>query len=152
MARIDRTPDGRLRYTDMNGEVYDSVVPVRAFPISSPESGLSLMSAEGRELVWLDSLSELPDDQQALVQQALNQREFMPEIRRLIAVSGFVTPCTWSVETDRGLTDFILKGEEDIRRLNASTLMISDSQGIHYLLRDLSVLDRTSRKLLDRFL
>lgn len=110
------------------------------------------MSADGRELLWLDSLADLPDDQQALMQQALEQREFMPTIRRLISVSGFVTPCSWTVDTDRGQTEFILKGEEDIRRLNAGTLMISDSQGIHYLLRDLSVLDRTSRKLLDRFL
>jgi hypothetical protein len=152
MARIDRTPEGRLRYTDSAGEVFENVVPVRAFPISSPDSGLSLLSAEGRELLWVGSLAELPDDQQTLLRQALNQREFMPEIRRLISVSGFVTPCSWTVETDRGPTDFILKGEEDIRRLNASTLMISDSQGIHYLLRDLSALDRISRRLLDRFL
>jgi hypothetical protein len=152
MTRIYRTADGRLRFTDLAGEVFENVVPVRAFPISSPEGGLSLMSAEGRELLWVESLAELPDDQQTLLREALNQREFMPEIRRLISVSGFVTPCSWTVETDRGPTDFILKGEEDIRRLNASTLMISDSQGIHYLLRELSALDRISRRLLDRFL
>lgn len=44
-------------------------------------------------------------------------REFMPEIRRIEAVSGYVCPCQWEVETDRGMTRLTLKGEEDIRRL-----------------------------------
>jgi hypothetical protein len=56
------------------------------------------------------------------------------------------------VETDRGPTTFILKGEDDIRRLAASTLLIADSNGIHFLIRDLNTLDQSSRKLLDRFL
>ena len=152
IGRLTRTADGRLCYTGPEGDTFENVVPVRAFPISAPDGGVSLMSAEGHELLWLDSLSDLPRPELDLISQALSQREFMPEIQRLSAVSGFVTPCTWFVVTDRGATRFILKGEEDIRRLNGSTLMISDSQGIHYLLRDLSALDRMSRKLLDRFL
>ncbi|MBS0330036.1 MAG: DUF1854 domain-containing protein, partial [Proteobacteria bacterium] len=64
----------------------------------------------------------------------------------------FATPSTWTVETDRGETRFILKGEEDIRRLGAAALLISDSHGVQYLIRDLSRLDKTSRRLLDRFM
>ena len=41
----------------------------------------------------------------------------MPEIRASSRVSSFATPCTWTVATDRGDTEFVLKGEEDIRRL-----------------------------------
>jgi hypothetical protein len=145
-------PDGRLCYRDPEGHLFENVVAVRAFPITSPKTGLSLMSSDGHELLWIESLDDLPDHERELVQNALEQRDFMPEIRRLMAVSGFVTPCAWTVDTDRGETRFILKGEEDIRRLNAQTLLISDSQGIHYLLRDLASLDRQSRKFLDRFL
>jgi len=151
-GRLIRTPDGRLCYTDEAGNVFDNVVAVRAFPITAPQGGLSLMSADGHELLWIESLDTLRDHDRELLQTALQQREFMPEILKLTAVSGFVTPCTWSVETDRGNTRFVLKGEEDIRRLNSNTLLISDSQGINYLLRNLTELDRTSRKLLDRFL
>ena len=46
----------------------------------------------------------------------------------------------------------ILKGEEDIRRLSHSQLMIADTHGIQFLIRDIGTLDRNSRKLLDRFL
>jgi hypothetical protein len=76
----------------------------------------------------------------------------MPSIQRICRVSSFATPSTWLVETDRGETSFVLRGEEDIRRLMGSTLLIADSHGIQFLIRDLHALDRASRKLLDRFL
>ena len=76
----------------------------------------------------------------------------MHEIRTIVGVSTYATPSTWTVQTDRGQTDLVLRGEEDIRRLTCTTLLISDSHGIHYLIRDLLALDKHSRKILDRFL
>jgi hypothetical protein len=67
-------------------------------------------------------------------------------------VSSLVTPSTWTVETDRGTSRFMLKGEEDIRRLTGTVLLINDADGVQYLIRDLAAMDRHSRKLLDRFL
>jgi hypothetical protein len=76
----------------------------------------------------------------------------MPEIRRIHSVSSFATPSTWHIDTDRGTTSLVLWGEEFIRRLGKSGLLIEDSHGIHFLVRDMSGLDTASRKLLDRFL
>jgi hypothetical protein len=56
------------------------------------------------------------------------------------------------VSTDRGPAELVLKGEEDIRRLSQTRLLIADANGIQFLVRDLNRLDRHSRKLLDRFL
>ena len=74
------------------------------------------------------------------------------ERERIVSVSTYSTPSTWEVMTDRGATTFTLKGEEDIRRLGPYTMMITDSHGLHFLLRDILSLDKHSRKLLDRFL
>ena len=82
----------------------------------------------------------------------LASREFMPEIRAIKDVSTFATPSTWTVDTDRGAASFVLKGEEDIRRVGGGALMIADSHGIHFLIRDSSRLDNHSRRILDRFL
>jgi hypothetical protein len=84
--------------------------------------------------------------------EALASREFMPEIERLVRVSSFATPSTWTVQTNRGEASFVLKGEEDIRRLPGGILLIADAHGIQFLVRDVMALDRHSRKLLDRFL
>jgi hypothetical protein len=150
--RLARDPFGRLVFTAADGSVHEGVVPVRAFPIAAPDDGIALMSADGHEVAWIDNLASLPEDVRTLLEEELGAREFMPEIRRICHVSSFATPSTWEVETDRGQTTFVLKGEDDIRRLTPSTLLIADSHGIHFLIRDVDTLDRTSRKFLDRFL
>ncbi len=149
---LSRGASGRLVLTTSEGEVHDGVVPVRAFPIAAPDEGFSIVDPDGREIAWIERLEDLPEDARRLVEEDLASREFMPEIHRLRRVSSFATPSTWEVETDRGETSLVLKGEEDIRRLTQSTLLIEDSHGIHFLIRDLQALDRASRKLLDRFL
>ncbi len=150
--RLSRSASGRLVLTTAEGQVHEGVAVVRAFPIGAPDEGVALVSAEGRELAWLDRIADLEPGSRELVEEALASREFMPEIRRLVRVSSFATPSTWDVETDRGDTSLVLGGEEDIRRFGRDALLIEDIHGIHYLIRDLGKLDRTSRKLLDRFL
>ncbi|MBN9115479.1 DUF1854 domain-containing protein [Pandoraea sp. XJJ-1] len=149
---LSRNAFGRLVLTDAAGVSHEGVVPVRAFPIAAPQDGLALVSQEGRELVWLDSLDGLPAAMRALLQDELAAREFMPEVLRIKSVSTYATPSTWTVETNRGEAAFVLRGEEDIRRLGGQTLLITDNHGIHFLIRDTGTLDKPSRKILDRFL
>ena len=150
--RLSRDAYGRLVLTAADGAAHVGVVAVRAFPIAAPDDGISLLDAEGHELAWIDRLSDSPAETRTLLEHELASREFMPEIRRINEVSSFATPSTWQVETDRGATSFVLKGEEDIRRLSHTMLLIADSHGIQFLIRDLDALDRASRRMLDRFL
>ena len=149
---LQRDAFGRLVFTAADGTVHVGVVPVRAFPIAAPEEGLSLLGAEGHELAWVDRLADLPAAPRALIEETLAEREFVPQIRRLLSVSSFSTPSTWSVETDRGHTTFVLKGEEDIRRVGRATLLIADHQGLQFRVSDFLALDRHSKRLLERFL
>ena len=71
-----------------------------------------------------------PSADLAEARQALAARDFVPEIRRIRGVSRFATPSVWDVETDRGDTSLVLRGEEHIRRLGASGLMVAD-QHLH---------------------
>jgi len=146
-----RNAYGKLVLTLPDGSTREGVVPVRAFPIQAPERDISLLDPDGHEVAWIDELARVPEPAQGLIRTALTGREFMPEIRAILSVSGFSTPCTWRVLTDRGDTSFVLKGDEDIRRLAGNTLLISDSHGIQFLIRDMTALDRESRRLLDRF-
>ncbi len=143
---------GKLEFIGPDGEIHAGVVPVRAFPITAPDDGIGLVDPYGHELAWIDRLDALPDHLRILVESELAQREFMPEITRIVGVASFATPSTWQVETDRGAASFVLKGEEDIRRLTSPALLIADSHGIHFLIRDRYALDQHSRRILDRFL
>ncbi len=155
-----RTPDfhlmrnafGQLTLTAADGSVCTGVVPVRAFPIAAPTEGIALIGPDGHEAGWIERLELLPAALRQTVEEELARREFVPEILRIHGVSSFATPSTWRIATDRGETTLVLWGEEYIRRLGKSGLLIEDSRGIHFRVRDSNRLDRASRRLLDRFL
>ncbi len=149
---LNRNSYGRMVLTIASNPTEKEVVPVRAFPISNPLQAIALVDMQGYELAWIDSLAKLPQDFRELIEDELASREFIPEIKRIVKLSSFITPVTWFVETDRGNTDFVLKGEEDIRRLSTSSLMIADQYGVCFLIKNRAMLDHHSRKLLDHFL
>ena len=150
---LERTSFGKLVLTNAQGERFIGVLPVRAFPILAPEEGISLLSTEGHEVAWVDRLSDLLVGHQSLIEEELARREFMPVLVRILDVSSFSTPCTWTVQTDRGRTEFVLRGDEDIRRIGTGrSLLVADAHGIHYLVPDQKALDAHSRRILDRFL
>ena len=148
---LSRNTFGKLVLTTPDGQVHEGVMPVRAFPVQSPEKGIALVDADGHEVAWVDVLGDVPQPTQSLMREALEAREFIPEIQAILSVSSYSTPCTWRVQTDRGDTRFVLRGDEDIRRVSGKTLLITDSHGIHFLIRDTAALNRDSRKILDRF-
>jgi hypothetical protein len=149
---LTRNAAGRIVLTGAEGEIHAGIVPVRAFPISAPEEGVSLLGEDGHELRWIDRLNDLPEATRLLIEAELAQREFMPEITRIKQVSSFATPSKWQVSTNRGDTELLLKAEDHIRRLSHNTLLITDGYGVSFLIRDVDVMDHHSRKLLDRFL
>lgn len=150
--QLARNPFGRLVLTTPAGDVVEGVMPVRAFPIQSPDVGISLLHTDGHEVAWVEELAALAEPAQSLIREELQTREFMPTILSIDSVTSFSTPCTWRVTTDRGDTSFVLRGDEDIRRVGPTILLVTDSHGIQFLIRDATTLSRDSRKILDRFL
>src|SRR5262249_19529792 len=143
---------GRLVLTFTDGPRHVGVTPIRGFPISDPQHGLSMVDAEGREIVWIDDLAQLVPAVRATLEAELSHREFLPQIQRVLSVSLQTDPCEWEVETDRGPTRFVLKSEDDVRRLGNRRALITDAHGIRYYIPDTAALDRQSRRILERYL
>lgn len=139
-------------YIDSDGKQHLDVVAVRAFPLSAPDLGVAIVSNTGSELHWIDDIGQLDSSSHTALERLLAQREFMVEIQRISAVSSYATPSIWQVVTDKGVTEFTLKGEEDIRRLTHTRLLISDSNGLQFVINNTEELDHASRRRLDRFL
>ncbi|XYJ11831.1 cyanophycin metabolism-associated DUF1854 family protein [Telluria sp. B2] len=150
--QLRRNSFGKLVFISPEGEEVVGITPVRAFPIQAPTRGISLVRDGGKEVAWIDDLATVPDEIRRLVTEELEGREFIPEILSIKSVSSFATPCTWYVKTDRGDTEFVLKVDEDIRRVGEASLLIADNHGINFLVRDMFKIDKGSRKILDRFL
>jgi hypothetical protein len=142
---------GRLVLSD-GGLEHVGVDPVRAFPFTDPNHGIAICDAEGHELIWIDDLKAVSAPVRQVLEEQLAHREFVPNVRRIIAVSAAVEPSEWEVETDRGRTRFLLNNENDVHRLNEHGALLTDSHGIRYLIPDTRRLDPASRVLLERYL
>ena len=145
-------PLGRLVYRDASGCQYVGVIPVRGFPVSEPDYGVSNCDTEGRGL--LDGLLDEPfmNDARAAIEVELTHREFLPVLRKVVRISTNSEPCEWEVETNRGATRFVLRTDEDVRRLDGERALVTDAQGVSYLIEDLRALDPASRRYLERYL
>ena len=143
---------GRTVLTDASGRRFVGVHVVRAFPLSSPRHGVSICDADGTEVLWIDCLDDLHDELRATLEEHLTQREFVPIIERILAVSAAVEPSAWTVETNRGCARFLLHSEEDVHHLDDHSALITDANGVRYLIRDTRQLNAASRRLLERFL
>ncbi len=150
--QLTRNQAGKLVLTLTDGAVHEGVLPVRAFPVHAPNDYVALVGTEGKELVWIDRLEDLTEDVRTLILEEIASREVMPTILSITNVSTYSTPSIWDVTTDRGATKFVLKGEEDIRRLVGTALIITDSHGMRFYIADMAHLDKNSRRVLDRFL
>jgi ABC-type multidrug transport system ATPase subunit len=95
----------------------------------------------------IDRLDQLPESARHGIDEELAVREFVPTISQITSVSSFSTPSTWAVVTDKGPAQFVLKAEEDIRRLGGRTrLLISAGDGMQFRVPDTTVLDKHSRR------
>jgi hypothetical protein len=149
--QLERDALGNLIFIDAKGERHVGVYPVRAFPITAPSAGIGIMNQSGKEVCWFPNIGLISEVELVLIKEELAAREFMPVIERITQVSTFATPSIWDIETDRGPTRIRLKGEEDIRRIAGNTLLIADSNGLQFIIKDSTQLDKVSKKLLDRF-
>jgi hypothetical protein len=143
---------GRLVLIDAEGWRFVGIEPVRAFPISHPTQWIVLCDAEGRELLTVESLDDLPAAVRQTLEQELALREFIPVIKRIVKTSSDSFPCDWDVITDKGATRFTVDHDEDIRLIGSSRVMITDARRLRYQVPDVRALDGHSRRLLERFL
>ncbi len=149
---LEKNAFAQLVAIDAKGTRHEGVSPVRAFPLTSPRENISLVGTDGHEVAWIASLDDLDASQRAVLDEAMASRDFVPVISRIVGVSTYSTPSTWDVETDKGSTSFVLKGEDDIRRLQDGSLLIGASHGVQFAIANRAALDRPSRKILERFL
>jgi hypothetical protein len=146
---LQRDNWGQLVLIAADGTQHSPVAPIPLFPISEPEHWISLRGPDGTELACIEDLGTLTPDAQKLVKDELARREFVPVIERIVRVSGQSEPSEWQVETDRGPTRFVLKSEEDVRRIDDSQILIVDAHGTRYHIPDLNAVDVKSRRIVE---
>jgi hypothetical protein len=152
LLKLVRGADGALQAIESSGLHLEGLTPVRLFPLTDPHHWIVLVDRQGREVVTIADPERLDQLSAQLLQEELKTREFVPQVDRILWVSGTSEPSQWRVSTDRGITEFVLNDEKDIRRLGAHGVLIVDAHGIRYLIPDDRNLDRHSRRTIEWYI
>lgn len=148
---FSRSPEGRLVYSSANGAVVvERMVPL--FPITDPFGPFAVIGSEDRELAYYASVEAVPASERALVESELSLHLFFPRISAVVHVSTYEFPSVWQVRTDRGMTELRLSSEDCFRRLGRFGLLIREQSGMEFRVVDWNLLDKRTRRILERFL
>ena len=147
--QLERNQWGRIVATSDTGTRFEDVSIVPLFPISDPRKWISIIARDGKEIASIADPTMYEPEIQKLLSEELTYRDFVPRISRVLSVSGTSEPCEWHVETNHGPTKFVLKAEEDIRRLSVHEVMIVDANGGRFRVDDTRKLDIRSRRFVE---
>lgn len=140
-------------------EFFERVVPVRAFPISSPDEFISIrepdtrMGGRGAELGMIRRLSDFPEEVSGMITAELDRRYFTPSIQKIHSFSEKFGYCYWDVTTSAGRIEFIMTNpSSSIRTLEDGRVFMYDIDGNCFTIDDPTKLDKASYKKVEIYL
>lgn len=144
---FSRTAGGVLRL-ELSDRCYRRVSIFRTRPLRDGERYLSLRD-DRDEIGLLRELSELPADQQSLVQAELGQRYFKPLLRGVKKIQRKHDVYQWEVTTDRGEIQFATEHpRHSALLLGPNSWLITDVDGNRYEIDDVTRLPQRDRGIL----
>ncbi len=162
-ARFTRSEGGliSLSVTQPSGkeEFFERIVPVRAFPISSPDAFISIrepdtrMGGRGAEIGMIETLADFPADVAAMIADELGRRYFTPAILKIHSFKEKFGYCYWDVTTVAGRVEFIMSNPtSSIRTLEDGRVFMYDIDGNCFTIEDPKKLDKHSYKAIEIYL
>lgn len=146
--------DGELlgaKCGDYNGRVR----LYRAFPMSAADSFISVRKPgeDSEEIGIIETLAGFSAEQLELIQKELDMMYFMPVIEQVYDVSEDFGSSFWHVRTDRGERKFTLRDiSNNLIFAKNNELIIIDTDGNRYLIKNLAALGKKAARILDMWL
>jgi hypothetical protein len=149
-VRASRDDDGRLTIRVAGEAAVIEPKLVRMRPLSDPDRFISIRDrATGRECGALHELSQLDALSQELLRAELHRRYLDSSLRRVLAARNLRSAVLCVLETDRGVREVLFRDVRDSAlHLGNGRILITDTTGNRYDIRDLGALDRRSQVLL----
>lgn len=123
---------------------------VRAFPLSAGDAEVALLSQKGEEIGTLPNLGGLDGASRAAIEAEFARRYVTAIIEGIEEIRAEGETLYWSVTTDRGPRDFVVKaGRETIISPGAGRLILVDVDGSRFEIPAVDRLSAASRRILD---
>ena len=150
-----------LEVTQPSGKVefFERIVPVRAFPISSPDEFISIrepdtrMGGQGAEIGMIRRLSDFAGEPADMIADELSRRYFTPSIKKIHSFSEKFGYSYWDVTTTAGRVEFIMSNpSSSIRTLEDGRVFMYDIDGNCFTIDDPTKLDKSSYRKVEVYL
>ena len=143
-------PDGRRVVTVIGDRSCIGFRAVRAFPLTFTDKYISIQDSTGTEVAILRTLDGMDPDARKMIDQELERGYFVPEIKRVIKLRDEFGMQVWTVDTDRGHVEFVVREPRDrVKFIGPSRIMITDVDDNRYEISDYLKLDRASIRLVE---
>jgi hypothetical protein len=117
----------------------------RAFPVSNPDRYIGLLDGAGKDIGLIGDPSHLDRESRELLDEELELRYFVPVVKRVVSVKEEFGSVYWSVETNRGQADFVVRNPKDsTQELSGNRVILTDVDGNRFEFPDITKLDRAS--------
>ncbi len=149
--------DDTLSLTLADGTHYPRVTLRSCFPVSDQEAYLSIhdvSSEEEAEIGIIETLADLGEQDRQAVIAELGLHYFVPKIEQVLKVKDELGFLYWTVETDKGQKEFAMRNSviHYAREVRPGNWLLIDVNEARYEIPSVDKLDRSSQKLVSRFL
>jgi hypothetical protein len=148
-----------LTMIDTDGTYYPRVTLRRCFPLSAQNTNIMVCAPgvemeHGTELGMIKEVEALVGESREAVLRELALHYFVPVVKKIHSIRDEFGFLYWSVDTDRGPRDFIMRDSiiSSTRRVSDGRWLLIDINQTRYEVRDFQILDKQSQDLLSRYL
>ena len=147
--KIEKFENHLVKLTLADGTVLEGLEPRRLFPVTSPNTYITLLDESGVEKAVIRSFSDIDKDSVAVIQQSLDDYYLVPKILRIISKAEKYGTLRWTVETDRGICSIDIRNRfHDIHVARSGFVRVRDANDNRYIIEDANKLDKKSFALL----
>jgi hypothetical protein len=147
-VRRDESNNLRARI-DGRGE-WSKVALRAAFPYSEPARFVALLH-EGEELGVVRDPAELDEASRKVLTEELAKRYNVRDVVRILDITESHNATAWTVETDAGLRQMLVRDRHNFRRIKGGDLIVIDVDGNRFRIARSRPLDAASQRLLDTY-
>lgn len=143
---LEIASDGTLRAQIEGDRCGLNVQVLRAMPLSAPDTLLVLRDGGGKELGLLENLDGFDAAARLIIEDALQNRYFLPKILKINSIYERFGSAQWEVETDRGPASISTKAmHESVLEIGPNRYMLRDNEENRYEIPNVNDLDEASR-------
>jgi hypothetical protein len=147
--KIEKFENHLVKVTLTDGTVFEGLEPRRLFPVSSPNTYVTLLDESGVEKAVLRAFSDIDKASAGVILDSLEDYYLVPRILRILSKAEKYGTLRWTVETDRGICAFDIRNRfHDIQVARSGFVRVRDANDNRYIIEDANKLDKKSYALL----